>query len=156
MRANANIANRARLRGFVAAMVIATASVVLAVAVAAGSSPQATAAQPQPAKPSASTTSAKPVARSGKAEVDPMRSAIVRPAEAAELAALPEGPTKTLVAQRCLMCHGAGLITQQHKDAAAWGRTVTQMRTWGSPIQDEDQAAIVAYLAEHFGPAAKH
>ena len=76
------------------------------------------------------------------------------PAETTEIAALPDDPAKTLVAERCLVCHGAGLITQQHKDAAAWGRTVTQMRTWGTPIQDDDQKAIVAYLAEHFGPKA--
>jgi mono/diheme cytochrome c family protein len=56
-----------------------------------------------------------------------------------------------LVTERCLLCHGAGLITAQRKDAAAWGRTVTQMRTWGTPIQDEDQNAIVAYLAQHYG-----
>jgi cytochrome c5 len=78
------------------------------------------------------------------------------PAETKEIAALPDDPAKTLVAERCLVCHGAGLITQQHKDAAAWGRTVTQMRTWGTPIQDEEQATIVAYLAKQFGPAAKH
>ena len=79
------------------------------------------------------------------------------PAEAAEIAALPDDPAKKLVAERCLVCHGAGLITQQHKDAAAWGRTVTQMRTWGTPIQDDEQATIVAYLAKQFGPpAAKH
>lgn len=84
---------------------------------------------------------------------DPAVTALVRPAETAEIAALPDGAGKTLVAERCLMCHGAGLITQQRKDAAAWGRTVTQMRTWGSPIQDADQAALVAYLAEHLGPA---
>jgi hypothetical protein len=53
------------------------------------------------------------------------------------------------------MCHSAALITQQHKDAAAWGRTLTQMRTWGSPIQDQDQTALVAYLVEHFGTAKK-
>jgi cytochrome c5 len=75
------------------------------------------------------------------------------PAEATEIAALPEDPAKKLVAERCLLCHSAGLIAQQHKDAAAWGRTVTQMRSWGTPIQDEDQAAIVAYLAKNFGPA---
>jgi hypothetical protein len=28
------------------------------------------------------------------------------------------------------------------------------MRTWGTPIQDEDQTALVAYLNEHFGSAA--
>ncbi len=74
--------------------------------------------------------------------------------EDAELAALPDDTAKSIVTTRCLLCHGAGLITQQHKDAAAWGRTVTQMRTWGAPIQDEDQAALVAYLTKHFGPTA--
>jgi hypothetical protein len=63
------------------------------------------------------------------------------------------GPAEALVTERCLMCHGAALITQQRKDAAAWGRTVTQMRTWGTPIQDEDQTALVVYLTEHFSPS---
>jgi cytochrome c5 len=88
----------------------------------------------------------------GKVEPDPALTAVVRPAEAAEIAALPDGPGRALVTERCLLCHGAALIAQQRKDAAAWGRTVTQMRTWGTPIQDEDQTALVAYLAEHFGP----
>ena len=89
----------------------------------------------------------------GKVDPDPALTAIVRPAEAAEIAALPDGPGKALVAGRCLLCHGAGLIAQQRKDTAAWGRTVTQMRTWGTPLQDPDQAALIAYLVEHFGPA---
>ena len=88
----------------------------------------------------------------GKVNPDPALTAVVRPAEAAEIAALPDGPGRALVTERCLMCHSAGLIARQRKDAAAWGRTVTQMRTWGTPIQDEDQSALVAYLAEHFGP----
>jgi cytochrome c5 len=88
----------------------------------------------------------------GKIDPDPALTALVRPAEAAEITALPDGPGKALVAERCLLCHGAGLIAQQRKDTAAWGRTVTQMRTWGTPLQDPDQTALVAYLAEHFGP----
>ena len=86
----------------------------------------------------------------GKVDPDPALLAVVRPAEAAEIAALTDGTAKALVAERCLLCHGAGLIAQQRKDAAAWGRTVTQMRTWGTPIQDADQTALVAYLTEHF------
>ena len=78
----------------------------------------------------------------------------VTAAEAAEIASLPDGPAKVIVTERCLLCHGSGLITAQRKDAAAWGRTVTQMRTWGTPIQDEDQTALVAYLTQHFGPNA--
>jgi cytochrome c5 len=88
----------------------------------------------------------------GNVDADPTMKTLVAPAETAETAALPEGPGKTLLAERCLMCHSAGLITQQRKDAAAWGRTVTQMRAWGTPIQDPDQAALVAYLSQHFGP----
>ena len=89
-----------------------------------------------------------------RVDPDPTVTPDARTVEAAEIAALPEGPGKALVTGRCLMCHGAGLIAQQRKDAAAWGRTVTQMRTWGTPIQDEDQTALVAYLAQHFGPGA--
>ncbi|MDP9323037.1 MAG: hypothetical protein M3P13_05330 [Acidobacteriota bacterium] len=88
----------------------------------------------------------------GRVDPDPALTAVVRPAEAAEMAALPDGPGKVLVTERCLLCHGAALIAQQRKDAAAWGRTVTQMRTWGTPIQDEDQTALVVYLTGHFGP----
>ena len=91
----------------------------------------------------------------GKTDPDPTMKAIVGPAETAEIAALPDGAAKALVAERCLICHSAGLISQQRKDAAAWGRTVTQMRTWGTPIQDEDQAALVAYLTQHFGPVTR-
>ena len=87
-----------------------------------------------------------------RGDPDPAMKAVVGAAEVAEIAALPDGPAKTLVTERCLLCHSAALITQQRKDAAAWGRTVTQMRTWGTPIQDDDQAALVAYLAAHFGP----
>ena len=88
----------------------------------------------------------------GKVDADPASTAVAGRAETAEIAALPDGPGKVLVTERCLLCHSAGLIVQQRKDAAAWGRTVTQMRTWGTPIQDEDQTALVAYLTEHFGP----
>jgi cytochrome c5 len=88
----------------------------------------------------------------GRVDPDPTLKAVVAPAEAAEIAALPDGPGKTLLSERCLMCHSAALIAQQGKDEAAWGRTLTQMRAWGTPIQDEDQKALVAYLVRHFGP----
>ena len=91
----------------------------------------------------------------GTINPDPALKALVASAEAADIASLPPGSAKVLVTERCLLCHGAALITQQRKDAGAWGRTVTQMRTWGSPIQDDDQTAIVAYLADHFGPGGR-
>jgi len=100
-------------------------------------------------------TAACRIAIDPKLDPAPAVNAAVRAAEAAEIAALPDGPGRALLTERCLMCHGAALIAQQRKDAAAWGRTVTQMRTWGTPIQDEDQTALVAYLAEHFSPTLR-
>jgi len=91
----------------------------------------------------------------GPAELDPSLKARLVSVEEKEMAALPDGNAKELVTGRCLLCHGAALITQQHKDAAAWGRTVTQMRAWGTPLQDDEQATVVAYLAEHFGVAVR-
>jgi cytochrome c5 len=88
---------------------------------------------------------------SPRVDVDAAAKATARSAEEAEIAALPDGPAKALVTERCLLCHSAGLITQQRKDAAAWTRTVAQMRTWGTSIQDQEQATIVAYLSDHFG-----
>jgi cytochrome c5 len=87
-----------------------------------------------------------------KVAPDQTLNATLASTETTEIAALPDDPAKTLLTERCLLCHGAGLITQQRKDAAAWGRTVTQMRTWGTPIQDADQAALVTYLTANFGP----
>jgi cytochrome c5 len=120
-----------RTGNLVAAMVIASA--LLAAAISAGCRTAGVGARGDP---------------------DPALKAAVGSAEAAEIAALPDGPGKSLVTERCLLCHGAALIAQQRKDAAAWGRTVTQMRTWGTPIQDPDQATLVAYLADHFGPSS--
>ena len=45
----------------------------------------------------------------GTVDADPGLQAIVRSAEAGEIAALPEGSAKTLLTERCLLCHGAAL-----------------------------------------------
>jgi hypothetical protein len=42
------------------------------------------------------------------------------------------------------------MITQQHKDTAGWNKTVTQMIAWGAPVAKDQQAMLVAYLAEHY------
>jgi cytochrome c5 len=152
-----------RAKALLASAIFAVASLAASQSASQTSTPSASqppksASQPPRSARQAPNSASQPKSASAKAnakaDADPTLSAVVGPAENAELAALPEGPGKTLVAERCLLCHSAGMIAQQHKDAAAWGRTVTQMRTWGSPIQDADQAAIVTYLTDHFGPAA--
>jgi cytochrome c5 len=70
--------------------------------------------------------------------------------EQAALRMLPAGAGHDLVVGKCLVCHAATMITQQHKDTTGWNKTVTQMIAWGAPVAKEQQAPLVAYLAEHF------
>ena len=70
--------------------------------------------------------------------------------EDAALRALPAGTGHDIVVGKCLVCHAATMITQQHKDTTGWNKTVTQMIAWGAPVAKDQQAQLVAYLAEHF------
>lgn len=74
--------------------------------------------------------------------------------EQAALRALPAGPGHDIVLGNCVVCHAATMIAQQHKDMAGWNKTVTQMIAWGAPVPKDQQATLVAYLAEHYPPRA--
>lgn len=73
------------------------------------------------------------------------------PSVAAPQPGLPEGAT--VIRARCLGCHGADLIVSQRLTTAAWGREIDKMVRWGAPVLDSERAPLVAYLAEHAGPA---
>lgn len=80
--------------------------------------------------------------------------------EQAAVRALPAGAGRELVAARCLTCHAATMIAQQHKDTAGWNKTVTQMVAWGAPVPADAKPVLVAYLAAHYparaaGPPAR-
>jgi mono/diheme cytochrome c family protein len=64
---------------------------------------------------------------------------------------LPPGDTQPLVAQRCLQCHGAAIITSQRRSAPEWSDTVRKMIRLGMELRDPEVEAITAYLASHFG-----
>lgn len=70
--------------------------------------------------------------------------------ENAALRTLPAGAGRDIVVGKCLVCHAATMITQQHKDTTGWNKTVTQMIAWGAPVAKDKQAALVGYLVEHF------
>ena len=77
--------------------------------------------------------------------------AVAAESEKASLAALPPGEGRALVEGNCLICHGAALIQQQHKDSAGWAKTVKQMRTWGSPLTEQDEPSLIDYLTKSYG-----
>jgi hypothetical protein len=59
---------------------------------------------------------------------------------------------KDIAEERCLACHSAMLITQQHKDSTAWTKTVSQMEAWSAPIQPGERDSLVRYLVSSYGP----
>jgi cytochrome c5 len=69
-------------------------------------------------------------------------------------AALPSGPGRELVAERCLSCHEADLITQQRLGRAGWEREVDKMIRWGAAANASERQAMIDYLAAHFTPRA--
>ena len=65
--------------------------------------------------------------------------------------ALPAGPGKELVEERCLACHGAEKITGEKRTKQEWGTTVKQMAERGLSVTPEEIQKISSYLAAQFG-----
>ena len=64
----------------------------------------------------------------------------------------PEINAKALVEDRCTQCHGLSTITDAKKTPEQWEMTVSNMVQKGARLNDAEQAAVVAYLAETYGP----
>lgn len=64
---------------------------------------------------------------------------------------LAAGDAQALVAQRCLQCHAAPIVTTQRRSAMEWGDTVRKMIRLGAELRDAEVEAITAYLARHYG-----
>jgi len=74
------------------------------------------------------------------------------PALGTELGALPDGAMKSLADQACLHCHSADMVRQQRLTEKQWTAEVNKMVGWGAVVPEDQRAALVAYLVEHFGP----
>jgi len=69
-------------------------------------------------------------------------------------ARLPAGSQRALAEQRCLICHSAQLIAQQHKDGAAWEKTIAQMEKWGVALTPAEHDSLKGYLVRALGQRA--
>ena len=52
----------------------------------------------------------------------------------------------------CLMCHGSGIVEQQHLNPTQWKAEIQKMIGLGATLAPEDVAPIQAYLDARFGP----
>ncbi len=71
-----------------------------------------------------------------------------------EVAAMPEGEGKQLVANICAGCHSLDTVTTQRRSREDWNATVANMISRGAQIFTDESATIVNYLAEHYAPGA--
>jgi hypothetical protein len=65
---------------------------------------------------------------------------------------MPDEPARTLVQAKCLLCHSGEYVTQQRLTEGQWQKTVDKMRKFGTPANDDEAQAMVAYLARHWTP----
>ena len=65
---------------------------------------------------------------------------------------LPAGRARLIAERGCLICHSATLITQQHKDDAAWQKTIRTMIGWGAPMDTVEGDSLRDWLVQEYGP----
>jgi competence protein ComEA len=64
---------------------------------------------------------------------------------------LPDGPGKDITVKACTSCHDAEHFTGQKHTKEEWKSVVDTMIGYGAEINDEQSAAIVAYLTKNYG-----
>jgi len=82
-------------------------------------------------------------------EDTPVEESIEEPAEE-EQPAPDDGAT--LLEERCATCHGLDRVTQEKKTREEWERNVARMVAKGAELNEEEQAILVEYLTETYGP----
>jgi hypothetical protein len=57
---------------------------------------------------------------------------------------------KTLMQERCSVCHSTERITSTHKTADQWTVTVERMISHGAQLNATEQQTLIAYLAQTY------
>lgn len=72
--------------------------------------------------------------------------------EPAEEEQAPSSEGATLLEERCTTCHGLDRVTQATKTREEWEQNVARMVDKGAELNEEEQAILVEYLTETYGP----
>lgn len=59
---------------------------------------------------------------------------------------------ESLLQDRCTACHGLSRVTQAQKTREQWEQTVTRMVGKGAQLNAGEQATLIEYLTETYGP----
>jgi cytochrome c5 len=63
---------------------------------------------------------------------------------------LPEGPGKSIVLQKCTMCHTLSRVRRHYTTPEGWADTLSAMFNEGLSLTDEEFATVLRYLARNF------
>jgi streptogramin lyase/cytochrome c5 len=78
---------------------------------------------------------------------------------AAGAATLPEGPGKAIIEAKCNFCHDSQRIVRSRGAPARWQQVIETMKAYAqgstvaTPITDDEQKVLLAYVSANFGPA---
>ena len=59
---------------------------------------------------------------------------------------------EALLSERCVVCHSLSRVIRGRLTQAQWQEVVTQMIRQGAVLNSDEEAALVAYLAETYKP----
>ena len=57
---------------------------------------------------------------------------------------------KALVEERCSVCHPLTRVTEASKSQEGWQQSVERMVAQGAKLNEQEQQAVIAYLAEAY------
>jgi cytochrome c5 len=63
---------------------------------------------------------------------------------------LPEGPGKSIVLEKCTMCHTLNRVRHHFTTPEGWADTLSAMFNEGLSLTDEEFATVLRYLARNF------
>ena len=67
-------------------------------------------------------------------------------------APLPDGPGKEVVLTICTQCHDLARVRRERLSAEGWAEILDAMLNEGAPLNQQDFAAVLRYLARNFRP----
>ena len=64
----------------------------------------------------------------------------------------PSGDGTALLEERCTVCHSLDRVTQAQKTREEWEQTVVRMVGKGTQLNADEQATLIEYLTQTYGP----
>jgi hypothetical protein len=65
---------------------------------------------------------------------------------------LPEGPGREVVLNICTQCHDLARVRRERLSAEGWAEILDAMLNEGAPLNQQDFATVLRYLARNFRP----